>query len=696
MSGEFYLNGKDFSYRVLRTSEDYSIIVGNEKRDTFQMHDFEAQNHEVFKSRLNASLTKLFDYDVPDRDSLQIVAITSRLNALPPGTARLNLSEAIFLRDLLIDLAANGNNLTKKEYRDIISGTRTLLTTNTDPTALIDLQDIETDFDAKLLANSNARNVLFEEKAKELFILIRDKVNQFAGGITYDIGIIKMHEKVSMRVTNNFSKYYQYGLDYLQEDSWRDYDILKKYVYCDENNHKPNKITIDSAVLTFEGGVIKDVSVIATLIDQGRTFHLVFNNRLPFSVSSRTDITNLKKHQHALLFLSDDYEDSFNDYFIYWSDIFEYDFIPRLYTDDLSPKDCEIHLTRNKPIKYLPKDDTQEIINAKIFTDASGIFGDRPNGLIQAEFSRRILLNTRVFYSDSKLKNIWAGGMAIKSKKFIDDVFTKALKDSLYTFRHSESGEIKSYEMVKSAYTKYYSNYPVISKRLIPNEDCIQMLADMRNKKFIADRYWQFMSYVEPSLELSKVEENEESVRGLPDNGNMNPAHLDRLDILRYKTLSAGADLNVVKYTNPIKKYTWDWGIGLYLNRAPFGLDTSHIVSTEISPRVKILFNPETRYDFGFIIKTRFMREHHKDLQYTPMMTQDSNHSKEMPWAAVWDIGLVGTWRPNLASPNKGKFFLRANFITLFSDWQNNHWTLQFGYSFNFLSYKSASTLTRD
>ncbi|WP_439484516.1 hypothetical protein [Cyclobacterium plantarum] len=159
-------------------------------------------------------------------------------------------------------------------------------------------------------------------------------------------------------------------------------------------------VKIDRAQLEFNNGFIENIVIIAapTIFSQAapRFFSKVqkqlrFTNNYPLGFSAKTDIERLKFVKlYAIMGIETEYSIDLREIITNVEELLV------LNRRDYSPMNDAILVTpATSTEKILHKDKSTEILQAKVFSDLSGINGDKPNGLIQVEINKDIPLVTK-------------------------------------------------------------------------------------------------------------------------------------------------------------------------------------------------------------------------------------------------------------------------------------------------------------
>lgn len=146
---------------------------------------------------------------------------------------------------------------------------------------------------------------------------------------------------------------------------------------------------VDSLQIEFYDGLIKNIYVTGKYLES----NLEFENPLPISFSALTDFRNY-----------DDIEliDRSRNYKLPLKNILKY--VPQynLNTEDYSPMNSNYFVVPKKKALVLLKEETTELLKAKIYTDLVGFDDDQPNGIIQSEISKKFIINARKRYVGKK------------------------------------------------------------------------------------------------------------------------------------------------------------------------------------------------------------------------------------------------------------------------------------------------------
>ncbi|MEO0733367.1 MAG: hypothetical protein AAFZ52_11070, partial [Bacteroidota bacterium] len=144
---------------------------------------------------------------------------------------------------------------------------------------------------------------------------------------------------------------------------------------------------------------------ISDVMEKGE--ELVFQNLYPISYSTKEDIkytrASGKPKREKRLYLAD------NEHFVLLSEVLNNKLVFYNRTENYSPQDGVIRINPKNNVKGVPiyKENTKDILKARIYSDFIGFDENNPNGLVQTEVSKRFFLNTS---STSSFQNFMYSG----------------------------------------------------------------------------------------------------------------------------------------------------------------------------------------------------------------------------------------------------------------------------------------------
>lgn len=181
------------------------------------------------------------------------------------------------------------------------------------------------------------------------------------------------------------------------------YDTIKKdWIHLDA------EFVPDSAQLEFHNGTLLNTKVIGTITmgtDSSSSHKEIFYNNIPLPYSTKTSTNFLfrgKFKNRANYFLKS--TTTHLKHSVNISDVIFNNYNLLLNTENYAPKDQVVILKPGARGTPILKEQNAEILKVKVYTDLVGLNNDRPNGLLQMEFSKKMNLLTRVF-SNAKQKS---------------------------------------------------------------------------------------------------------------------------------------------------------------------------------------------------------------------------------------------------------------------------------------------------
>jgi len=290
-------------------------------------------------------------------------------------------------------------------------------------------------------------------------------------------------------------------------------------------------------------------------------------------------------------------------------------------TENYSPKDQVLLFKDISQPKPIFKENTKDILKARIYSDFVGFDETNPNGLVQTEVSKRFFLNTS---STSSFQNFM------------------------------------------------YSGY---------------------------------LNSIEPSLTLSKIEQNNKFLELSPFSP-ANPGtdmdstvnYVSSLDILRYTSLQIGATLGLAYFSIPKYHFRLQLGVGGYVHQSGFSnelmiRDTAFnaIIQRENEfqanslvyyPDIRLEFNPDPRFGLEFAYRPTYVALLSNEALQVDNEARflDSDGRQATP-KVVNVLQLAASIRVNQEA--NGQFFFRSNFNLSGGDRNTNFLQAQIGYAFN-------------
>ena len=222
--------------------------------------------------------------------------------------------------------------------------------------------------------------------------------------------------------------------------------------------------------------------------------------------------------------------------------------------------------------------------------------------------------------------------------------------------------------------------------------------------------YSGYFNYIEPSLLIAKVEQNNKflELQSLSINDQDAPVNfVSSLDILNYSSFRVGAQIGVAYFSIPKYHIRMELGLAGFINQSGFArekITADTVVNQTIIqndeflansfvyyPDLRIVFNPDPRFGLELAYRptqinllSNNIRQ--VDNQEEFIRTNGENKSKQF----VHVLQLMASIRVN--SRTNGQFFFRSNFSILGDDRNSNFLQAQLGYAFSIFSNTGDAT----
>jgi hypothetical protein len=231
--------------------------------------------------------------------------------------------------------------------------------------------------------------------------------------------------------------------------------------------------------------------------------------------------------------------------------------------------------------------------------------------------------------------------------------------------------------------------------------------------------YWLFKSfgitqYIAPVVTFSKIEAHNkrlmlgdlDSIRfnpGSNDTSSLNKAchrYVTPLDLFQHQSFSAGADWNVLYFSNHSLKYNVYIGFGTYLGITPVtdsltsvsqntvsktGAVNEYSVNTlQLKPECRLVFLPEERFNFSIAYQLLFIKPFSPNIQLLTFDKDDPTKFKTTGNNWLNSYELLLTFNTSAIS----KLFGRLRFNSELHNYNNNFAQIQVGYSTYILGHQ--------
>lgn len=413
------------------------------------------------------------------------------------------------------------------------------------------------------------------------------------------------------------------------------------------------KYEIDSIHLEFCEAMLKNAWVMGWALDENgrRTEPVMFRNYVPIAFASLKNITE----SDIILYETVSYEfarearptyvagaikedksksgqneKQSTAHFLWFTDVLSY--IPQLATfqEDYSPKDHVMVLRPGKP-EVVFKEENAKLLSAKIFTDLAGVDGQSPNGLIQTEFAKKIVLNP-------------------DRRSWLKPINRQNTPDSWFGYFNYVEPKVlfaKIEENNKYLPVRYAHNPGERTTANVPLKKMATILDLMRYQNFNFGGTINAFFIDKPNLKSSFFFNLGLGMfrTGLEDSPQQTNAE------------------GVVERSNEVEKI--------------------NVNSGYVAPEFVWQIKSDTR--FGFTATWRWNRIFVRDDRITPIYdTHETEHAQKSQRRWVNSVILEGFVRPPLT--NNGHIFARLSYNCLRFDKGQNFFQAQMGYSFNLLT----------
>jgi hypothetical protein len=422
----------------------------------------------------------------------------------------------------------------------------------------------------------------------------------------------------------------QTRLDFIDDEPITAYLILKydniySYLRSNESNYYKASLndlitshTIDRVDVETEGGAIKNVRVkvvrpgVNMKNEQSPRKFLEFKNLYPITISGKFDP---EKFADINLYCFNCNGVKGLTRYIKLADLLVLDVKYENEKENYSPSDRVFSLLPSLPIVELRKEKRSKIIEIAAFTDFVGLDRSEPNGLIQIDAKRKILLNTK-----ARLLSRMKDNELLLSKIDLHEVTPRQVPSSKKNYLQ--------YELVPRPLAKKTSNDSLskgVETIIKKYEDSIGVLKDsvisiirmdsitkkktlkkLEEERFILIRrrkfhstYSTWFNYIEPRLLFSKLEDNNRFI----DSGKVTGGEISPLLLYQYQLISFGAKLQIYKLNFPQLKFQWDLlTVGGYWGRSRLALTSDSVGPSEalnssyVELQTSFNFRPDSRW----------------------------------------------------------------------------------------------------
>lgn len=525
-------------------------------------------------------------------------------------------------------------------------------------------------------------------------------------------------------------------LDFIDDEPITAYLILKKdsihsFLSSNSSVYYTGRLSrlvayhaIDRVTVETQDGAIKNITVrmldTALVKQHAETprHYVEFKNQFPVSISGKFDAENFAD---VKLYCFNCAGIKNVSRYINLSDLISLDIVLENNKDDYSPVNSTVSVSPAKPIVELKKEKRSRIFEVAAFSDFVGMDQEQPNGLIQIEARRKININTvsrpllyrpgnADFASKYNLRN--ARVFMVKPGEPGYDKNKTGYK--IYKYIKPASGNADSLKLdsLKKQSIKMESlrqdsiNYDAIKNNILAkarlnkglsrkdslelelNNIHIQELEAARNdlksaqnnrpqlldiiyipKNKIGSRYYTFFGSIEPVLLFSKLEQTNRFI----DSAKAPANKINPLQLYQYQIASLGINVDLIKFSFPQLKFTWNFlhgGVYWFRTRVATSSDSSQksvaLNSNYWQAGTSLSFNPDSRWALTFGVN--YIQPNLWNTDYT----LTNSH-------ALLQTFLDGSMKTS----DDAKMFLRFRWTSEMGKHEVNFTQFQLGYSMN-------------
>ena len=472
-------------------------------------------------------------------------------------------------------------------------------------------------------------------------------------------------------------------LDFIEDEPTTAYMILKKdgiFSFLKENSAEYYKgrlsnlfvyHLIHKTSVEIDEGTIKNIKV--QLLDPSSPVsetvsprrYLEFKNQYPISISGKFDPD---KFAGVNMYCANCYGIFGLSRFIKLSDLLTYDIVLENEKEDYSPANKVVSLAPNNPIVELRKEKRSKILDVSAYTDFVGLDQQQPNGLIQFEVKRKIIINSRHRLIGQRRKADGTG--KITMEEFVRRYDLSGL-DAYHLIQTKDTKGDAKFQFKESE-----NNSSSTKSTKMDNEIVI------RQDKFMPINFVWFNN-VEFKLQFLKLEENNrilpyERLGILPDSRNIHP-----IDLYKYQINAFGPTFDFVRVNYTQLKFSWNvLNIGINWFNVRVADSTVSVSETGSNYLNNFSFQPGTSFTFR------------PDSRWG--ITLGVNYFQQSTWSKNYEL-----WNPhgllqyhvnaNLKTNEHSRLFFRFRFTHEIKERYENFTQIQAGYTVDIFNTISRS-----
>ena len=434
------------------------------------------------------------------------------------------------------------------------------------------------------------QKTILQEQAKLLFFNYGLEKLLFDEEDAPVIGTLKVNNLINLYKGNNVSKEYPIGT-----------------------------VTIENVEIEFLDGFIETILVSGkgTLTGKNDEFSLFFENKFGIGFSTRRNYQRLSK---VALF---DVLNADTNYNIKLGQLINYTYKVRSENKDYSPKNGVVYTYGGKSIA-LKKEENNKLFSFIVYSDFMGFDGEKPNGLVQTEFTKLISLNTNRFQTPPRGINIISKGHGFI--QYIQPIF-----------RLSKIEDNNKY---------------LIPERIASNT---AQISDSSNFSNLSTSPLNIFNYQRLSLGI-----------------NLNLLFLDNPEMKYHAQLDFAMNFGRTYIQDSILSKN---ELGQFENTGR--TDEFGINYFALGPNVNVKFFPDERFGLFLSWQPRYFVHAFSNPALTTYKEDGQSEENYSKWMNTYEI--EGFWRPSAVN---GKVFVRWRFNNQWGNLTHNFHQLQTGLSF--------------
>lgn len=402
-------------------------------------------------------------------------------------------------------------------------------------------------------------------------------------------------------------------------------------------SHIIHKVQIETDDGTIKNITLKVVKSGSNINHSPRRF-LEFKNQYPISVSGKFDP---EKFANIDLYCTNCDGLKGLSRFIRLSSFFSYEIIYDNDKENYSPANKIMSLSPNNPIVEVKKEKRSKIVDISSFSDFAGLNQEKPNGLVQFEVKRKVIINSnhkqfgkdtkrkvskKVLESLEKSKNINPSSenkaSNLISIKGIDPTRVYSMEGFVDKFKLSKDTEFELIgEQVQKEDYIYYRISDTAAKYKSENSPDAIKINKLPSGVWIKNSNYKPLNYVwfnnvEFQVKFLKLEENNRSIpTAEPDSKNEDTFKVRPIDLYKYQLSSVGAELDIIKINYTQLKFSWNLlHVGVHWFGARITAPTSDAAENQptdntflnnimLQPGTSVRFRPDSRWGITAGIK---------------------------------------------------------------------------------------------